>query len=139
MKNLTCSPEITNPSRGSTLNSQTILSDHPRSQLFEDLPDNISCPPHVSHVCSDGGLVEVLTEVADHRELLSDSIEPAVVVERVAGAVAVCDVVGLIVGLVDREVPVAAVVAVVVVVVIVVVLQRVVVGIVTVGPAIEYS
>ena len=87
-------------------------------------------------MCSDGALVEVLTQVADDGELLGDGVEPAVVVERVARPVAVGHGVGLIAGVVGREVPVVAVVAVVVVVV---VLQGVVVGIVTVGPAINYT
>ena len=82
---------------------------------------------------ADGALIEVLTEVADHRELLGHSVEAAVVVERVSGAVAVADVV-VVVGVVAV---VAGEVAVVPVVAVVVVVQTVLVSVVTVGPVIE--
>ena len=82
---------------------------------------------------ADGALIEVLTEVTDHGELLGHSVEAAVVVERVSGAVAVADVVVVVafVAVVAGEVAVVPVVAVVVVV------QAVLVSVVTVGPVIE--
>ena len=81
------------------------------------------------HVGPDGALIEVLTEVADHRELLSHGIEAAVVVEGITGAVAVADVV-VVVGVV-------AVAGEVAVVPVVPVMQTALVSVVAVGSAIE--
>ena len=84
----------------------------------------------------DGTLIEILTEVADHRELLGHSVEAAVVVEGITGAVAVADVV-VVVALIAVAGGVVAVVPVVPVVPVVAVVETALVSVVTVGPAIE--
>ena len=84
----------------------------------------------------DGTLIEVLTEVADHRELLGHCVEAAVVVEGITGAVAVADVV-VVVALVTVAGGEVAVVPVVSIVPVVAVVETALVSVVTVGPAKE--
>ena len=139
MKSLTLQSGDHEPQQGrQTLNSQAILSD-------PDLGLGLSSFPIWStqavtdifsqsglHVGPDGALIEVLTQVADHRQLLSHGVEAAVVVEGITGAVAVADVV-VVIGVVA----VAGEVAVVPVVAVVVVVETALVSVVTVGPEIE--
>ena len=80
-----------------------------------------------------GALIEVLTEVADHWQLLSHSVEPAVVVEGITGAIAVADVVVVAVAAVVAAVAAGEVA----VVPVVPVMQTALVSVVAVGSAIE--
>ena len=139
MKTITLQSGDHEPQQGSqTLNSQAILSDPDLGLGLSSFP--IWSTQAVTDIFSqsgsdvgpDGALVEVLTEVADHGQLLSHGVEPAVVVEGITGAVAVADVV-VVVGVVA----VAGEVAVVPVVPVVAVMETALVSVVTVGPAIE--
>ena len=139
MKTITLQSGDHEPQQGSqTLNSQAILSDPDLGLGLSSFPiwsrqavtDIFS--QSGSDVGPDGALVEVLTEVADHGQLLSHGVEPAVVVEGITGAVAVADVV-VVVGVVA----VAGEIAVVPVVPVVAVMETALVSVVTVGPAIE--
>ena len=144
MKTITLQSGDHEPQQGiQTLNSQAILSDPDLGLGLSSFP--IWSTQAVTDIFSqsgsdvgpDGALVEVLTEVADHGQLLSHGVEPAVVVEGITGAVAVADVVVVVGVVVVGVVAVAGEIAVVPVVPVVAVMETALVSVVTVGPAIE--